>query len=120
MGCKDHEDSFLYKLPASSEVHDPWIPEYQEKMEKYLYEAEQGPICVLQMIEYLIRQLYYVNPVDHTMNGEVQALPYVDDFVTLNKVSEDINNEEDYNLIEYADWNYDFVKKEEKQEAVTQ
>lgn len=54
------------------------------------------------------------------MNGEVQALPYVDDFATLAKVAEDINNEEDYNLIEYTDWNYDFVKKQEKEETSTE
>lgn len=47
MGCKDHEDSHVYNLPGPSEVHDPWIPEFTENMEKYLYESEQGPICVL-------------------------------------------------------------------------
>ena len=40
MGCLDREDSHIYTLPGPSDVHDPWIPEYKERMENYFYEAE--------------------------------------------------------------------------------
>lgn len=63
---------------------------------------------MLQVIEHIIRQLYYINPVDHMIDNEVKVLPYIDDFVTLQSISNDITNEEDYNLIEHEDWDYDF------------
>lgn len=71
---------------------------------------------MLQVIEYIARQLYYVNPADHCIDGEIVVLPYIDDFKTLREISQDIDNEGDYNLIEHEDWEYDEVRTEAKTE----
>lgn len=53
-------------LDGSKVDHDPWIPKAYSKLSQLLDDAERGPRCLLEVIMFITRQLYYINARDYT------------------------------------------------------
>ncbi|CAL6027380.1 Dynein_heavy chain [Hexamita inflata] len=108
-----------HSLRGPDPVHDQWIPLRQREFQILLDNAQQGPECFIQVIEFIVRQLYYINVYDHVDEyNQVKVLPYLDDHINNEKLQNEINNAEDQNLITCDNWDYLWeVKTEVKKEV---
>lgn len=94
-------------LGKSNDDHDPWIPITRKDFAEFMDKSEEGPLCLLQVLQYLIRQLYCINVNDFKdESGVIKVLPSLDDFVNNDILNKDFENKEDHHLITCKKWDY--------------